>query len=924
MQNDTTEASAEALQALARRDFRTIAGPMFEVLERSRIPVAVTDPKLPDNPVILANEAFTRLSGYSTQDILGRNLRILQGTETDKKTIAEISQAIKSARPIDVQILNYRKDRSLFLNGMSIVPIIIDDDVRFFVSTHADVASRREVERVDAELKESQRQLDHANERLRMTLSLTGAAAAWEWQIDKNKILGDPRFAALYGLKPEDAANGVSPGLFFSIIHPEDQTRIRLAIGGILRGAEVFSKEYRILLPNRRMRWVHARGRCHYDENDRPVRFNGVLVDITERKIAEERLRIAQSAGGIGTYEHIQGFGTASVSDQFCRLLGLQSAQDLPVRTINGVVHPDDPPLVDESDRLRAAGPASCELRVIRADTGEIRWLAKRGEYVRDAETAGPRFSGVIYDITQSKLAEQQLLTLNETLETRVQERTRERDGIWQLSQDLLGVADANGVWQSVNPAWTRVLGWSANEIIGRTSDWLEHPDDQAGKRSPFGTDASFALNFKNRLRTKQGDYRSFAWTAARQAGLFYCVARDMTEQLQREETLARAEEQLRQAHKMEAVGQLTGGIAHDFNNMLTGVIASLGLIQRRLKAGRTDGLTNYIEAGLDSANRAATLTHSLLAFARRQSLDIKAQDVNARILGIQEILRRPLGEDIKLQFNLAAELWPAMTDSNQFESALLNLILNSRDAMPEGGRITIETANAEIPAAPGEGDNDVPGGDFVVVSVSDTGSGMAPDVIAKVFEPFFTTKPIGQGTGLGLSMIYGFVKQSGGHVRITSEVGRGTTVTIYLRRAKSLEEEASQGTDVQPPRGRGETILVVEDDQAVRFTVTELLKELGYSYIEAEDASAAIPHLQGKQQIDLLVTDVGLPNMNGRQLAEIGRQHRPDLKVLFITGYAEKAAVRGEFLGPDMQMLGKPFTVEALGAKIRQMIQGH
>ena len=395
-------------------------------------------------------------------------------------------------------------------------------------------------------------------------------------------------------------------------------------------------------------------------------------------------------------------------------------------------------------------------------------------------------------------------------------------------------------------------------------------------------------------------------------------LARDVTDQLQREETLARAEEQLRQAHKMEAVGQLTGGIAHDFNNMLTGVIAALGLIQRRLKAGRTDGVNEYIEAGLNSAHRAATLTHSLLAFARRQSLDIKAQDVNGLIGGMQDILRRPLGEDITLEFNLAAELWPAMTDSNQFESALLNLILNSRDAMPEGGRITIETTNAQFTGR----NNEVSVGEFAVVSVSDTGSGMPPEVIAKVFEPFFTTKPIGQGTGLGLSMIYGFVKQSGGQIRINSELDRGTTVKIYLRRAPSGEEEAQTGPTVQLPRGQGETILIVEDDPSVRFTVTELLRELGYAYIEAEDAAAAIPHLQGDQGIELLVTDVGLPNMNGRQLAEIGRQYRPDLKVLFITGYTEKAAVRSEFLGPHMQMLSKPFTVEALGAKIRQMIQ--
>jgi PAS domain S-box-containing protein len=923
MHSETNSSELGTLETSSLSEFKSLAGPMFGVLERSPMPFVITNPRLPDNPVIFVNEAFSRLSGYRSEDILGRNCRILQGEGTKNETVAKISSAIKDCLPIDIEILNFRKDGSPFLNSMSIFPVLSDGQLRFFASTHAHADVMLEAERsfIDAELQASQKRLNEVNERLRITLSLTGAAAAWEWQIDKNRILGDPRFAALYGIKAEEAASGVSPNLFFSIIHPDDRTRIRLAIGGILRGAEVFSKEYRILLPNRTMRWVHARGRCRYDREDRPTRFSGVLVDITERKQAEERLRIAQSAGGIGTFEHVEGFATATVSKQFCKLLGLQPAEDLPVHTINSVVHPGDPPLIDISEPSKAADTSNSELRIIKANTGEIRWLAKRGEYLRDAETAGRRFSGVIYDVTHSKLIEKQLITLNETLESRVEERTRERDGIWQLSQDLLGIADASGVWQSVNPAWTRVLGWDSSEIAGRTSEWLEHPEDREKKRSPFSVSSDASLSFENRLRTRQGDYRQLAWTAVRQADLFYCVARDVTEQLQHEETLARAEEQLRQAHKMEAVGQLTGGIAHDFNNMLTGVIAALGLIQRRLNTGRTDGVKEYIEAGLNSAHRAATLTHSLLAFARRQSLDIKAQDINALIEGMQEILRRPLGENITLESNLTAELWPAMTDSNQFESALLNLILNSRDAMPDGGRISIATTNAHFSSEPNRSGDEIPIGEFVVVSVSDTGSGMSPEIIKKVFEPFFTTKPIGQGTGLGLSMIYGFVKQSGGHIRISSEVGRGTTVKIYLRRARSLEEETHTGAKAQVVRGRGETVLIVEDDSSVRFTVTEVLKELGYAFIEAEDAASAIPYLQGDHDIDLLVTDVGLPNMDGRQLAEIGRQYRPDLKVLFITGYTEKAAVRSEFLGANMQMLGKPFTVETLAAKIRQMI---
>jgi CheY-like chemotaxis protein/anti-sigma regulatory factor (Ser/Thr protein kinase) len=371
----------------------------------------------------------------------------------------------------------------------------------------------------------------------------------------------------------------------------------------------------------------------------------------------------------------------------------------------------------------------------------------------------------------------------------------------------------------------------------------------------------------------------------------------------------------------MEAVGQLTGGIAHDFNNMLTGVISALGLIQRRLKAGRTDELDAFIEAGMDSARRAASLTHSLLAFARRQSLDVKGQDINGLVSGVQEILRRPLGEDIALDLRLQPDLWTALTDANQFENALLNLVLNARDAMPDGGCITLETFNKTFDTSRPMHDGAIAEGDYVAVSVADTGTGMSRDVIAKAFEPFFTTKPIGQGTGLGLSMIYGFVRQSGGHVSIDSEIGRGTRVQIYLPRSQKSDAQIQQPVSSSVTSGAGEVILVVEDDDSVRFTVTMLLRELGYSYVEAADASVAIPYLQSNQRIDLLVTDVGLPNMNGRQLAELGRQHRPDLKVLFISGYAEKEAVRAGALDAGMKMLAKPFTVDILAAKIREML---
>jgi PAS domain S-box-containing protein len=922
MRKDAVMDNSESSLAQSVRDFASVAGPLFKTLASYPVALTVYDVRAAGAPIIYSNAAFSELTGYTAEEALGRSISLLAGPQTEPSTTSKLIAAFGNGTPLEAKVLHYKKDGKVFWSGVSVSQVTSDAKPAFAVVVHTDVTAETKKAEAEAELLASQARLDEANERLRLTLSLTGAAAAWEWDIGRNRIVGDPRFAVLYGIEPEEAAAGVNPQVFFSIIHADDLARVRLAIGGILRGAEVFSKEFRIILPNHSVRWVHARGRCHYDQDDRPIRFNGVLIDITEQRLGEERLRIAQSAGGIGTFEYIEGFGTATVSAQFCSLLGLQPARDLPVHTINAVVHEGDPPLIAAAPKDAVAGLVHAEVRIVRPDTGEIRWLVKRGEYLRDADIAGPRFSGVIYDITNSKRIEETLRTLNDTLETRVEERTRERDGIWQLSRDLLAISDARGVWLSVNPAWTRVLGWRSDEIVGRDSRWLQHPDDGDRSHLPLNASDGASASFQTRLRTRQGDYRSLAWTAVPQSGLIYWVARDVTEQLRREDSLARAEEQLRQSHKMEAVGQLTGGIAHDFNNMLTGVIASLGLIQRRLKAGRTDGLNEFIEAGMNSASRAATLTHSLLAFARRQSLDVKSQDINALISGIQEILRRPLGENIAVELKLDPELWTALTDANQFENALLNLTINARDAMPEGGQLRIETVNTTIEQSTAVHDGEIATGDYVVVSVTDTGIGMPPDIIAKVFEPFFTTKPIGQGTGLGLSMIYGFVKQSGGHVRITSKVDQGTTVSIYLRRAGSSEKVVDEAPGLPLRRGRGETVLLVEDDESVRFTVTELLKELGYQYFAYADASGAVPHLQSKRRVDLLLTDVGLPNMNGRQLAELGRQYRPDLKVLFISGYTEKATDRSGFLGPGMQMLGKPFTVDTLSAKIRALLE--
>jgi PAS domain S-box-containing protein len=765
-------------------------------------------------------------------------------------------------------------------------------------------------------LERTRRRLDVVADALRLTHA--EAAGAWDWDITARRLQADEQFALLNGIDPVEARSGLPTSAFFSVIHPEDRPRIRIAVAAILSGAEVFSKEYRLLGADGSIKWVHARGRGLRDAEDQPVRFTGILADITEQKRIEERLRVAQEAGGVGTFEYVEGFGTATVSEQFCRLLGLHPTTALPVTTINSVVAHGEPPLIDAGNGSPSDGMSHVEMRIRRADDGEIRWIARRGQTIRDTETAGLRFTGVIYDITATKKAEEKLRELNETLETRVAERTRERDSVWSLSRDLFGVFRPDGAILAANPAWAELLGYPSGELREMRLGDLSHPDDLAALQSQLqilGTGAP-VRDFDLRLRAKSGDAIWVNWTFTPGGEVAYGVGRDVTQR-------KHLEDQLRQAQKMEAVGQLTGGIAHDFNNLLTGIVGALDLLQTRIAQGRTENLDRYTKAAMESANRAAALTHRLLAFARRQPLDPKPVDANRLVASIRELLRSTLSESIELDFATADGLWLTLCDPHQLESAILNLVINARDAMPEGGRLTIGTANAtgdEILPSP---QHDADPGRYVVVSVSDTGSGMPADVIAQAFDPFFTTKPIGQGTGLGLSMVYGFAKQSEGHVRIDSTVGEGTTVKIYLPSFKGeAEGERAAPLPAEAVRSEaGETVLVVEDEPVVRALILEVLQDLGYRTIEAADGLAGLKALESRERIDLLVTDVGLPGLNGRQLADHARVKRPDLKVLFITGYAESVTTTSAFLLPGMEMIAKPFPVDVLAERIRSMI---
>ncbi|MGN6374457.1 MAG: ATP-binding protein [Sphingomonas sp.] len=506
------------------------------------------------------------------------------------------------------------------------------------------------------------------------------------------------------------------------------------------------------------------------------------------------------------------------------------------------------------------------------------------------------------------------------------QQAIRERNQLWNLARDPFLISDADGVWLSASPAWTDILGWREDELLGRTSAWMEHPEDSEATRQQI-TDLAMGrptLRFENRFRDRQGQYHWFAWTAAPEGDLVYCVARDVTAEREAAAALRNAEEALRQAQKMETLGQLTGGVAHDFNNLLQIVTGNLDILQRHLPA-EADRLRRAADNAQRGAERATVLTQRLLAFARRQPLQPHQVDLNRLIGGMAELLHRSLGETIEVEVVHAARLWPVEIDANQLENALLNLAVNARDAMPEGGKLTVETANVDLDAGYAAREVEVAPGQYVLISVSDTGHGMDAEALGRAFEPFFTTKDVGKGTGLGLSMVYGFVKQSGGHVRIYSEPRHGTTVKIYLPRFFGATKEAPPPVEpVAAPAGeRVETVLVCEDDDDVRAYSAAALRELGYRVVEAGHGPAALRIIADRHmRIDLLFSDIVLPGgMTGAALAEAAQSIRPGLKVLFTTGYARNALVHHGRIDPDVALLPKPFAFADLAAKVRDLL---
>ncbi|PCG10217.1 hybrid sensor histidine kinase/response regulator [Sphingomonas ginsenosidimutans] len=666
----------------------------------------------------------------------------------------------------------------------------------------------------------------------------------------------------------------------------------------------------------------------------------------------------------------------------FAALYGVPAdvaAMGAPLAEFFGGIHPDD------RDRVRAAigaaiasgGVFEQEYRVV-GDGGRSRWLAAQGRVERDDAGRAVRFPGVSFDIDARKRGELRLAAIVE-LGDRLREPGDPGDLALAAAEVLgraLEVSRAGyGIVDPIAETITTERAFCATGIaplppILRFRDYGSYiedlkrgvtvaiedvREDARTRDTAEGLRELAAMSFINMPITERGGFVALLYlnhavprpwlsdelmfvrevaertrdaVERRRAELELAALNARLEQAVESRTaeLMVAEAQLRQAHKMEAVGQLTGGLAHDFNNLLTGISGALEMIQVRVAQGRVGELDRYVSAAQSATRRAAALTHRLLAFSRRQTLDPKPTDVNRLIQGMEELIRRTVGPAISLEVVGAAGLWPALVDPNQLENALLNLCLNARDAMPDGGRITIETANKWMDERAAAA-RDLPAGQYLSLCVTDTGTGMSAEVQARAFDPFYTTKPLGEGTGLGLSMIYGFARQSGGQVRIYSEPGQGTTLCIYLPRhygAAAADDAAVRAVEDAPVARDGATVMVVDDEPTIRMLAIEILSELGYTMLEAGDGASALRLLHAGARPHLLVTDVGLPgDMNGRQVADAALALIPGLKVLFITGYAENAVIGNGQLAPNMALVTKPFAMEALSAKVRALLAG-
>ena len=742
----------------------------------------------------------------------------------------------------------------------------------------------------------------------------------WVWNESRNKISSySDELLRILGVTPETFPMDFEA--YLVLVHPEDRRRYASVVAEAGARSTGYEIQFRLVRPDGELRHLTESVEVAFDERGRFAWSVGVIQDVTERKRiseelekSEERLRLATELAGLGHWvwdavedrciycseEHARIHGV-TVDEYMAGTSGIEGELDF-THTENRETYRNN------LRKLRGGEGFDIEYRVI-TPRGESRHVREIAKPVFDENGAVVQEYGTIQDITVTRLAEEAL---------------RESEGrfrsIVEYSPAAIHLKDLEGRYRLVNPNYERWYGVSAAEIVGKTCRDL-FPEDDAesfAEQDRWVAETGEVFTCEMEMPFADGGLHTismFKFPILGPDGQVIGLGGadlDVTDQ-------RNAEEQLRQSQKLNAVGQLTGGLAHDFNNLLAIILGNAELLAEQL-----DGDDKPPQAIIRAATRGAELTQRLLAFSRQQPLLPKPVMLDAVVAQMTDLLRRTLGETIEIKTRSRSTLSPALADSGQVENALLNLALNARDAMPNGGRLTIETANATLGEAYAKKHAGVVAGDYVVLSVRDSGRGMAPEVLEHVFEPFFTTKGVGEGSGLGLSMVYGFAQQSGGHVSIDSKPGRGTRVRLYLPKADPVDEETGEAATKDDPRARGETVLVLEDDENVRKLAVTHLEDLGYVVLHARHGQEALGVLQKAARVDLLLSDVVLPGgMNGPELAERARQNDPALKVLFMSGYAETAfQSRDQFRG-DAAMLKKPFRKRELAQRIRGALDG-
>ncbi|QDD88497.1 PAS domain-containing hybrid sensor histidine kinase/response regulator [Pseudomonas oryzihabitans] len=900
------------------------------------------------------NPGAEQVMGWTAGEMIGQDASRLFTPEdrANRRDEYEMAKALRDGSALDER-WHLREDGQRFWASGEMMALTDDDGEPVgFVKILRD----RTLEHLSGlALKESQ-------ERYRLVAEATNDAI-WDWDVVTGQVLWNDALYAAYGHAPESVAP--TGAWWLAQIHPDDRARIEASVRQVIDGdALIWIDEYRFLRVDGSYALVYDRGRVLRDAYGRPTRMIGAMLDMSPLQKAETALRkseerfraIIETIGSAFAIVQVK-FDADDKPIDYCFLeanpaFERQAGVNLRGKWVTEFAPDLEQFWFDTYGHVAKTGePATFENY---ANTFE-RWFDVRAVRVGDPEDR--QIAILFSDVTERRNA-QERLRISEALARENIERVQlalSAGAIigtwhWDLPSDRFTVDEAFALSFGLDPALGRE-GLSLAQVVATV-----HPDDQAGVATAIAAAIARGGPYAHQYRVRRADGHYY-WieangrvdhaadgTPLRFPGVLIDVEERRAVEAERDKALAalrvlnealesrvaertselmQAEEKLRQSQKMEAVGQLTGGLAHDFNNLLAGISGALELMETRIAQGRLRDLDRYLVAAQGAAKRAAALTHRLLAFSRRQTLAPRPINVNQLVDGLTELIQRTVGPGIQVETVGAAGLWPALVDPSQLENALLNLCLNARDAMPSGGRITIETANRWMDREAARA-QELPEGQYLSLCVTDTGVGIPPEVAARVFEPFFTTKPIGQGTGLGLSMIYGFARQSGGQVRLYSEVGQGTTLCIYLPRylGDAPEDDRLATRPAVTGSKDGETVLIVDDEPTVRMLVMDILGDLGYRVLEASDSLGGLQILQSDVHLDLLITDVGLPGgMNGRQMADAGRQSRPGLKTLFITGYAENAAIANGQLDPGMEILTKPFAVDHLAARVREMM---